>query len=254
MSAVWKWSDDPETWEKIASACRARGILGCDTETYGHNVKESTPAYRASIDVWSLSLSTGVLHPYGYHIARACVLPLSAAQHPALGAVLASPDIIKVFHNAHHDQHAFANHGIRLGRVYDTLDAVRLMWPGRDGGYSLKPLRVGLLGKPAREGFKELTEPQEEEYSVEREVKACVCGVPKCRKSKAPHGRTTAIEHLLRTRKVACPIESILPGHARWDRKLDYAGDDAADALELYELIQAKARTLETALPDLPWD
>jgi len=255
---AWKWLQKPSEWAAVAEAIRTQGIMGCDTETFGHNVKTSTPAFRASIDVWSLALRTVDLHPYGYHIARACVLPAAAAEYPALKSILEDPRILKVFHNAHHDEHAFANHGIHLAGVYDTLETIRLYYPERAGvgagGYRLKPLRFALLGKPEREGFKELTSPQEESYEVQKEVGCCVCGVPKCKKRKEPHGRTVRIDTHIKVRKIPCPIEGIIPGHPRWERKLDYAGDDAADALELYEMCTQRGIMLESKLPELPWE
>jgi hypothetical protein len=251
----WNYLDKPEEWEAAAKAARARGILGCDTETYGHNVKTSTPAYRARVDVWSLALRTDTLSPRGYHISRACVLPLAAALDGPLREVLEDPKVLKVFHNAHHDQHAFANHGVTVRGVYDTLDSVRLLWPMRDGGYSLKPLRVALLGKPVREGFKELTAPIEVSEVYYEDGLSCACGVKGCRKTErvwgAVHAKTTTSLAKTRTHKAECPIESIIPGHERWLRKLDYAGDDAADSLELHELCQLKLDYLK--LPELPW-
>jgi hypothetical protein len=260
--------DTPEQWDKVVAACYQRGIIGCDTETYGHNVKESTPAFRAKIDVWSLALATTQVHPRGYHIARACVMPLEAALYPPMKDMLESQQVLHVFHHAHHDQHSFANHGINLGLVYDTLDAVRLLWPGKDEGYTLKSLRVWLLGKELRESFKMkkhkdgsfeagLTDPQEINELYTREVKVCSCGKEGCRLTEKKWGPAHAKEFISETRtrvvKVPCPIESIKPGHVRWQRKRDYAGDDAADGLELYELVTQRILSLDSSLPALPW-
>lgn len=247
--------DKPEQWEAVALAIRARGIVGVDTETYGHNVKTSTPAFRAKIDVWSVALRTEELDPRGYHRCRACVLPVAALS--ALGGVLADPAVLKVFHNAHHDQHAFANHGVLVSGVYDTLDAVRLMWPGNDLGYRLKSLRVGLLGKPEREGFKELTSPLDVSTVLRELGQSCACGNPKCRKTERiwgdVHAKTEIVLEKVKVHKEPCPIESITPGHERWSRKLEYAGDDAVDALELHELCENRTVSLMSKLPELPW-
>lgn len=266
----WKWLDKPEQWDAVVKACYAKGVVGLDTETYGHNVKTSTPAHRAKVDVWSLALSTSQLHPRGYHVARACVLPLEAALYPPMKEMLESRHVLHVFHNANHDQHAFANHGIEVGLVFDTLHAVRLLWPGMDEGYYLKPLRVNLLGKPAREGFKGkkrskhhdaepgLTDPLQVTYTVFKEVKECACGIDGCRlteKKWGPgHRKTLMKEEIEKTRMEPCPIESIVPGHVRWDRKRAYAGDDSADGLELYELVLLRIAELEPKLPELPWE
>lgn len=250
-----EYLDKPEQWEAVARAVRARGIMGCDTETYGHNVKTSTPAFRAKIDVWSLALRTEELDPRGYHRCRACVLPVAALD--VLAPVLCDASVVKVFHNAHHDQHALLNHGVTVSNVYDTLDAVRLLWPGNDLGYRLKSLRVGLLGKPEREGFKELTAPRDVSVVSYIEGQTCACGNSKCRKTERiwgdVHAKTPTVLEKIKTHKEPCPIESIIPGHERWLRKLDYAGDDAVDALELYELCENRTVSLMGKLPELPW-
>lgn len=254
----WQWLDSPAQWDAVVKACYAKKQVGLDTETYGHNVKTSTPAHRAKIDVWSLALATTQFSPRGYHRARACVLPLDAALYPPMKEMLESQDVLHIFHNAHHDMHSFANYGISVGAVYDTLDAVRFLWPSLDGGYYLKPVRVNLLGKPAREGFTELTAPIDEQYTVLKEGKLCACMVEGCRKTEKKwgevHAKRVVMEEVVKTRKVPCPIESIVPGHPRWERKLDYAGDDAADGLELYEVIQARLDYLNNRLPPLPWE
>lgn len=254
---TWLYLDKPEQWDAVVKACYAKRVMGCDTETYGHNVKTSTPAFRAKIDVWSLALSTSQVSPRGYHVARACVLPLAAALYPPMKEMLESHDVLHVFHNTHHDQHAFANHGVVLGAVFDTLDAVRLLWPGLDEGYYLKPLRVNLLGKPSREGFKELTETLETQVYSTKLLKVCACGVDKCRKTEGKWGSAHAKEleevQVPKVVKLPCPIESITEGHVRWLRKLAYAGDDSADGLELYELVMQRLVDLGLRLPELPW-
>lgn len=268
--SAWPWLDKPEQWDAVVKACKTKGVVGLDTETYGHNVKTSTPAYRAIVDVWSLALATTQLSPRGYHVARACVLPLEAALYQPMKEMLESQEVLHVFHNAHHDQHSFANHGVSIGVVFDTLDAARLLWPGMDEGYALKPLRSSILGKPVREGFKGkkkskyhdaepgLTDPLEVEYVSTREVKVCNCGEDGCRKTEKKwgslHSKRVVLEEVTKTRKEPCPIESIVPGHVRWERKLSYAGDDAADGLELYEVIQQRLVSLEPKLPLLPWE
>lgn len=267
---MWKYLDKPEQWDAVVKACYEKKVVGLDTETYGHNVKDSTPAYRAKIDVWSLALSTSQLSPRGYHLARACVLPLEAASYKPMKDMLESFEVLHVFHNAHHDQHAFANHGIVVGTVFDTLDAVRLAYPGLACGYSLKPLRIELLGKQDRihfkstkkqlkeEGSVNLTDPIDVEYQVEVEARICACGAEKCRKTEkkwgAVHAKSTLTHWVTKTRKEPCPIESIGPGHVRFQMKVDYAGDDAADGLELYELVMKRIKELEPKLPGLPWE
>lgn len=172
--------------------------------------------------------------------------------------MLESREVLHVFHNAHHDQHSFANEGIEIGEVYDTLDSVRLLWPALETGYTLKSCRVALLGKDGRELFKELTSPQEVPVVTYKDFKWCACGNEKCRKTEkkwgAIHAKRIIKEEVHSTRKEPCPIESIQPGHARWTRKVEYSGEDAADGLELYDLIQRRLPYLKDKLPELPWD
>lgn len=261
------WLDTPAQWEAAAEAALRAGVMGLDTETYGHDVKTSSPAHRASIDVWSIALATSTLSPRGYHVARGAVLPAVAIDHPAWRRVLTSGEVLLVLHNAGHDRHALDNRGVPLGRLYDTLEAARLLWPGRMS-YALKPLRVDLLGKQGRELFKELTAPEKRMVPVDvvrhKDVTLCSCGTPGCKKKKA-HKKAPWEEHtktktrqewtdqVLRERTFPVGIETIVPGHPRFKRKLDYAGDDAVDGLELYELCVQRAAYLDTKLPRLPW-
>lgn len=164
-----------------------------------------------------------------------------------------------VLHNERHDRHALENAGVSLARTYDTLEAVRLLWPGRQG-YTLKSLAHELLGKPKRELFKALTEHEKRPVRVmvqrKLEMTVCSCGVPKCRKKKG-HEKHKEIkeweDEVVKEKWFDVPIESIVPGHPRFERKLEYAGADAVDALELYELCQQRAAWMEAHLPRMPW-
>jgi CDGSH-type Zn-finger protein len=254
--------DQPAQWDALTEAALRKGVMGLDTETYGHNVRESSPAFRAKIDVWSVALQSDELAPIGYHRARGAVLPASALDHPGLRRVLTGGEVLLVLHNAGHDQHSMANHGVELAPVYDTLEATRLLWP-RLGLYTLKMLRQTILGKAARESFKELTAPEKREVKeqVERHkgVHVCSCGVVKCKKKKpdGAHIKTEAtvtwLEEVTKLRTFNVPIESIGPGHPRFLRKIEYAADDAVDAVELREMCDKRAAYLDAKLPGLPW-
>lgn len=231
------WVNHPGHWLEVADLCHRAGVCGWDTETYGHDVHTSSPAYRARIDVWSLATADG-----------AWVLPAEALVSPALRGLLEDPDVVKVAHNARHDLHAAENAGVTVRGVYDTLEPARVCWP-QHREFHLKALRVSVLGKPARDGFKELTAPQvENEY---RWVTRCTCGDPGCRRRKAPHDPVPAVKVI--PHKIPCPIESIGPGHPRWQAKLEYAAEDAVDALDLFARVKVRLAQLADTIPELPW-
>lgn len=243
-------------WGCLASLLRAippEAVIGIDTETYGHNVRESSPAYRASIHVWSLSVVTQELHPRGYYKHKGWVLPVAAL--PTFADVLAS-GVTFVAHNANHDLHALANIGFRVSKVVDTLDVSRLVWPGRDA-YGLKALEIDKLGKDTRYTFQDVTAAMDEEFTVAKPGTVCACGEPKCRKTEAKwgavHAKTECQVVTARTRKVPCPLETITEGHPRWDMLVEYAAEDAVSAPELYQLVCQRLDHLETKLPALPW-
>ena len=117
------WADKPEDWARLAALARAAGHVGWDSETTGHNVKKTSPAFRAKIDVWSLALKVG-------DSWRGVVLPLEALVASELRGVLEDPGIVKDAHNARHDLHSAENHGVIVRGVYDTLEGARLAFPG----------------------------------------------------------------------------------------------------------------------------
>lgn len=239
---------DPADWAALAAVIRDLGVCGWDTETYGHNVKESTPAFRAKIDEWSLAVRTDSPHPMGYRRARGWALPLAALLGGPLRAVLEDQGVVKVAHNARHDLHAAENYGVVVRGIRDTLETARLAYPHLRE-YNLKALRVTVLGKSGRDTFADLTRPLEvPETSV---IRRCLCGVKGCRKSKAPHKLEDVT--VTKVRKVPCPIESIVPGHPRRAAKEQYMVDDAEDGLELDEVLTTRLAALGRALPELPW-
>lgn len=242
------WLDSPLKWEACAAYARKAGILGIDSETYGHDVADTSPAYRAKIHVWSIAFYTGG-HSGLSRLAKGAVLPPEAL--PIFAEVLASPKIVKVAHNARHDRHALENHGYATDGFLDTLDLVRLAYPERglrvDQGYALKPIARDLLAKPARDEYKDITMGM---GKVLTEVKVCACGKEKCRGRKLPtHEKRQESREV--EAKVTWPLETIIPGHQQWLRLLDYAAADAVDALELYDLATRRLASLRR--PRLPW-
>lgn len=252
------WLDKPEQWEAIAAHADKVHAMGVDSETYGHDVRASSPAYRARVHVWSIAFYTGAIASRGYPIARGCVLPAIALEHPAIRRILADPSILKDLHNAHHDQHSFANHGVKLAGIRDTLDLVRLAYPERALnkalGFRLKPLARDLLGKPKRDEYNDIVNDCILLPRV-KEEKSCVCGDPKCRKRKEPW-HTKTIEQVLYEvpMNVVYKLEDIVPGHKRWFPLLDYAAIDAIDAHELAGLAMKKLGWWERTLPPIPWE
>lgn len=219
-------------WRSLIHSIRHGATVGLDTETYGHDVRESSPAWRARVDVWSVGTVTDEISPRGYRRYRGWVLPERALHHPEVRSWLAGGTVNWVLHNAGHDRHALRNYGLDLGPgVWDTLELTRLLWPGRLT-YQLKTLRVDLLGKPGRDRYVDVTRPDVE-----------IVGVV----NKKGVGPTW------KTRQVAVPMESIVPGHPRWTEKVDYAAEDAVDAPELLEVCMRRQRDLELRLPVMPW-
>lgn len=244
--------DTPEKWVACERTLRAAGVFGLDTETYGHDVKTSSPAYRAKIDVWSVAVRTPELSPVGYHVAAGAVLPVDAL--PYFKELLEDELVWKVLHNARHDRHSLANHGVQLRGVRDTLERARLLFPGLEDGFALKPLRVSVLRKSSRDTFKDVTAPLVRQVWTTHPVKTCACGTAGCKKRSLPdHAKLTSDVQTVKEVTEPCPIESVIPGHPRWAMKCDYAGDDAVDGLELDEMLDLRQVELARLLPPLPW-
>jgi hypothetical protein len=251
-----RFLDNPGDHEALATVIREARLCGWDTETYGHNVRESTPAFRAKIDEWSLAVRLVSAPPTarGYRPCVGFALPLSALLSGPLRAVLEDPIVVKVAHNARHDVHAAANYGVVVRSVRDTLDLARLVYPHLKE-FNLKALRQSALGKPVRDTFRILTEDEVTQVPVP--YLACLCGKPGCRRSK--RDKKTGEEHRLvgcmkyKTVKVPVGIQDIVPGHKRQQAKIDYMVDDAVDGLELDELLEYRLTEMSARVPVLPW-
>jgi len=210
----------PAEWDWLISVAPDDEWMGLDSETDGHDVKESSPAHRARIDIWSVGLPSHEISPRGYRKYTGYVFPEAALWYEPIRAWLARSKW--VVHNSNHDRHALARYGIRLTHVYDTLEVCRLLWPGRHG-YGLKKLRAEVLGKPERDGFVDLVTE--------------IVGVTKTGKWKEEQ----------------VPIRSITPDHVKFSAKVAYAAEDAVDAPELREMCLARAQELTFKLPEMPW-
>lgn len=238
-------------WNRAAAYAQRCKLLGLDSETYGHNVKLTSPAYRASIHVWSIAFLTPELASRGHHVARGAVLPFEALS--SFKNVLEDPTVTKVAHNARHDIHSLENHGIRCQGTIDTLDLARLAYPHRSLdhqlGFGLKALARDILGREARDEFNDIVDEQ-----VPVTKKICECGEAGC-KLRNPRGAVTHAKREVPTgettrREMAYPLETIVPGHPRWLRLVEYAAQDAVDALEFHDLA---TRRLPSVSRSLPW-
>lgn len=231
------WVAGEPAWEPIWSAIESTRAFAWDTETYGHNVKETSPAYRAEVDVWSVAVRD-----------RSWVLPAFALDHDVWQYLFANPAIQKVGHNVRHDLHALANRGVEVRGLYDTLEGARLAWPGRRS-YTLKSLRVEVLGKPTRELFADITAP--DIIEIPHFSTVCVCCKPGCRKKSWPHAQFPSYKP--KFQKQGVTVEGIGPLHPRWARKLAYAAADAEDAFDLKAAVDERIGVLSIRLPELPW-
>jgi hypothetical protein len=149
------------------------------------------------------------------------------------------------------DDHAIHNHGVELRGCVNTLAMARWAWPSlvSAGGFGLKNLmHVKLHREPIAE-FRDVV-GDVRTVSVPHVVKLqrtkCSCGVEGCRKRKRDgverHDKTkhvlTEVRPKDRPEKFQHPLESIVPGHHRWDLLVRYAAEDAVAALEIAELAQ----------------
>lgn len=259
-------------WAELAVTLRAAGTIGLDTEFHGLDVRKQSTVGRARIHVWSVAIRTGRKSPLGFSRARGWVLPVAALDHPELRAILEDTGVIKCVHNQPVDDHAMHNHGVQLRGCLNTLDLARWAWPDMvtEGGFGLKNL---MYMKLQREPIAEYEDVVADERIVQVQrarIKSrtiCACGEQGCRrrkptpcdicgndsdircmrcgdsgeirhdKTKLKYSEPYAVEKVERFQH---PLESIVPGHLRWDLLVRYAAEDAVAALELAELAQAE--------------
>jgi len=258
--------DDPAAWDVLAEVVRAAGVCGLDSEFYGLDVRKESCVGRARVHVWSIAVRTRKRSALGFHCAVGWVLPMAALLHPSLRAVLEDPSIQKDIHNQPVDDHTFHNHGVKLRGAFNTLGYARWKWPWlvTQGGFGLKNLMLVKLRRPPIAEFKDVVaDTRQIEIRKQKIVErgACSCGVDGCRKRKPEqvevfgmdnakllevverlHIKTrvkeTVEEVKLKDEKFQHPLESILPGHKRWELLVRYAAEDAIAALECEELAQ----------------
>ncbi|HEX8652342.1 MAG TPA: hypothetical protein VF708_16125 [Pyrinomonadaceae bacterium] len=96
--------------------------LGCDTETAGFSSRQSK--------LLSVQISNGrfsVLVPFSEGVALG----------PHLASLLASPDHLKIFHNAKFDLRFLDEAGYEVRRIFDSMIAEKLITRGADQSSSL---------------------------------------------------------------------------------------------------------------------
>ncbi len=231
-----RYLDTPERWKKLLDICLSRESVGFDTEFQ-----------EGRVSVWSLAVFTGKpVTPLGYYPARGYVLPAAALTF--FEPLLTSETVVKWAHNAVADTRSVHNHcGISLVNVNDTLSWARVARPGLTS-YGLKPLASLLLGKPSRPGFKEvMAHLKTISVKIKTKIKECRCGVAKCRKRKG-HSKFTSVvvQEVDKEVDAEYTVHEIVPGHERWSQFLDYALEDAVDALELSSWLSRARHNLTT--------
>ena len=239
--------DTEEAWEALAGAMRAAKVVGLDSEFYGLDVRKESCVARARVHVWSVAVRTAKRSPLGFSVAVGWVLPAAALLHPALRSVLEDQTIRKCVHNQPVDDHAFHNHGIDLRGCVNTLGLSRWHWPWlvSGGGFGLKNLMSIKLRRPPIAEFKDVVNDvrQIEVRKLKQVTRgACSCGAEGCRKRKPAEAhvksKVTSAEEVVTVKdeKFQHPLESIAPGHPRWELLVRYAAEDAVAALEIEEL------------------
>lgn len=243
-----RYAATKEEWHKVVDVCfnAPDGIIGIDTETYGHDIEESTAPHRARVHVWSVAVRSATYHPYGHRVASGVVLPAAALVDPVVRALLEDPLVFKVAHNAPHDIHSIGNHGVTLRGCRDSLPRARVVYVDeqRHGlksvcskvGRTLTPYEVVLAGMVDKTFM----------------AKQCECGKFQCLKRKVGHEVKTLVP-VVRSVPGVLPLESVTPGHSSWDKLVEYAAEDAVTALELWEAMDLALKSKPLELPEIPW-
>jgi hypothetical protein len=158
--------------------------------------------------------------------------------------VLEDPSVRKCCHNQPVDDHAVHNEGVDLRGCLNTLGLARWAWPElvSEGGFGLKNLMSVKLHRAPVCEFEDVVNDVRTvtvTRTRRRKVTYCSCGEPGCRRRKG-HDKTrrevTEEYSLEKQEKFQHPLESIVPGHPRWDLLVRYAAEDAIAALEIEEL------------------
>lgn len=163
--------------------------------------------------------------------------------------MLEDESVLKCIHNQPVDDHAMANHGIKLRGAINTLDFARWAWPElvSEGGFGLKSLMVSKLGYEPVCEFADVVRYRTtitQEKQRKAKVSVCSCGTPGCRLRKG-HTKTKTVvlitDQVEKEVTLEYPLETIVPGHPRFSLLEKYAAVDAIAAVELEELCELEA-------------
>lgn len=157
--------------------------------------------------------------------------------------MLEDPLVFKVAHNAPHDVHSCANHGVVVRGCRDSLPRARIVYTD-EPRHGLKSLcsKVGRTLTP----YKDVLAGMVDKTFM---AKQCECGAFKCLKRKAGH-ETKSLVEVVRSVPGVIPLESVVPGHPTWEALVAYAAEDAVTALELWEAMDTVP---PIQLPEVPW-
>jgi DNA polymerase I-like protein with 3'-5' exonuclease and polymerase domains len=240
---VTKYLNKPEEWQTLINYIyEDRRPFGFDTEftEVDFNAGENCVG-RSVLDVWSIGLYTGELHPRGYEKAKGFVLPSEALSF--FKTLLEDESIKKPAHNSTVDVHTCYNAGVDVRGIIDTLHLCRFVFPGRFK-YGIDALSREFLDEQKFTSYGELCSiPKHVEKEVT--VRRCECGVDGCRKRKGHTKYDTTETILIEQGTVEIPISMIQPGSPRWLQKKKYAAQDAVLALELYDFAVRKLKRLK---------
>lgn len=266
------YAGDSDSWGRVASAllrAAERGeAAGLDSEFFNVDVRSQSCVARSRIHLWSVAIKRWphVLHPRGYHLADAAVLPAPALEHPPLRRWLES-SAPKMVHNAPVDAHSFANHGVVVGGVINTLALARWVFPerARGAGFGLDSLGTDFLGLGKTEGYSDIFTEEVEILVKMRKVttKSCSCGVLGCKKRKPEefddggefwvkrHDKRTEVteEPVMKKVMQEVPLEAVVPGHPLFDRAVAYSARDSIVGLGVGDVLMRK---MEAKVP-CPW-
>jgi len=249
----------PADWEALGRRLlECKEVCGVDSETIGTDPENDTAVGTARILVWSVGIPDGRYRPRGYRDAEGFVLPVAAVDEPLLREWLESAEHTKVAHNCRYDRHSFANAGVHLAGLVDTVDVYRVICPGRER-WGLKFLVPDILGVEVYGTFNSLfSEAIVKESTKTKKAYVCTshgdqdgrrkyCEV--CDEEVVVVERTTVVRKELKTRRkvplheiCGVPVNEtngrmeIRPGeHELWERLVHYAGADAIWAAQLWQ-------------------
>jgi len=249
----------PADWESLGRRLlECKEVCGVDTEEIGCDPENDTAVDCSRLILWSVGIPDGRHRPRGYREADGFVLPPAALDEPLLREWLEGAEYTKVLHNARFDRHTFANAGVDLRGVVDTVDIYRVICPGRER-WGLKFLVPDILGVEVYGAFNSLfSEAIIKESTKTKKAYVCVshgdqdgyrkyCEV--CDEEVVVVERTTVVRKELKTRRKVplheiCGVPvletngrmEIRPNeHPLWTTLVDYAGADAVWAAQLWQ-------------------